>query len=130
MSEPATWIVPSTSCAWAGIWTDFVTPWTVRSPVRVMSDGVPVRAAAGTSTGAVSLKVAVGKASVSRPSRRRRLSRIVLSEARLVMSTLSDASVRVVAVPEVSMVIEPVTLSVRPTASLSAGRLASCSRTR
>ena len=130
MSEPATWIVPSTSCAWAGIWTDFVTPWTVRSPVSVMSDGGAGQGGRGTSTGAVSVNVAVGKASVSRPSRRSRLSRIVLSDAMLVVSTVSDAAVRVVVVPEVSRVIEPVTWSVRPTASLSAGRLASCSRTR
>ena len=92
--------------------------------------GVPVRAAAGTSTGAVSVNVAVGKASVSRPSLRRRLSRLDSSEVRLVVSTVRSAAVRVVVVPSDSTVIEPVTWSVRPTASLSAGRLASCSRTR
>ena len=59
-SEPATETVPLTSCALAGIWTDFVTPWRVRSPVSVTSDGVPVNAAAGTATGWVSLNVAVG----------------------------------------------------------------------
>ena len=59
-SEPATETVPLTSCALAGIWTDLVTPWRVRSPVSVTSDGVPVSAAAGTATGCVSLNVAVG----------------------------------------------------------------------
>ena len=59
MIEPATWIVPSTSWAWAGIWTDLVTPWRVRSPVSVTSDALPARAAAGISTGLVRVKVAV-----------------------------------------------------------------------
>ena len=36
-SEPATETVPLTSCALAGIWTDLVTPWRVRSPVSVTS---------------------------------------------------------------------------------------------
>ena len=60
LSEPATWIVPSTSCAWAGMLTDFLTPWSSRSPTSVISEGVPVRAAAGISTGCVTVNVAVG----------------------------------------------------------------------
>ena len=130
MSEPATWIVPLTSCALAGISTDFVTPWRVRSPVRVTSDAVPASAAAGISTGLVSVKVAVGNWSVWSPSSRMRLSRCDLSEVMEVVSTVSAPAVRVVVEPDDSSVIEPVTWSVRPTASLSAGRLASCSRTR
>ncbi len=114
----------------AGSDTDLVTPWSVRSPFSVTSDAVPVRAAAGTSTGDVRLKVAVGKLSVSSPSLRSRLSRIGLSDAIEVVSTDRAPAVRLVVVPEVPTVIDPVTLSVRPTASLSAGRLASCSRTR
>ena len=79
--RPRDRIVPLTSCAFAGIDTDLVTPWSVRSPVRVTSEGVPLIAAAGTSTGAVRVNVAVGKLSVWRPWWRMRLSRCGLSEA-------------------------------------------------
>ena len=76
----------------------------------------------------VSVKVAVGYWSVWRPSLRIRLSRRDSSEAIVVVSTVSVPLVRVVVVPSVVSSIEPVTWSVRPTASLAAGRLASCSR--
>jgi hypothetical protein len=64
VSEPATWIRPSVSWACAGISTDLVTPWRVRSPRSVRSVGVPLTAAAGISTGWVIVKVAVGNWSV------------------------------------------------------------------
>ena len=91
---------------------------------------VPDRAAAGTSTAWLSVNVAVGKLSVWRPSVRRRLSRRSSSDAIVVVSTVKVPAVRVVVVPSVSSVIEPVTSDVRPTASLSADRVASRSRTR
>ena len=87
VSDPATWTWPSTSWAWAGISTALVTPWRVRSPTRVRSVAVPARAAAGMSTGWVMVNVAVGNASVSRPSLRIRLSRRPSSEAIVVVST-------------------------------------------
>ena len=122
--------MPSASFAWAGIWTDFVTPWRVRSPTSVTSVAVPARAAAGISTGWVSVKVAVAKASVSRPSERSRLSRRSSSDVIVVVSTVMLPSVKVAVVPSDVSVMEPVTSVVRPTASVSASNWASCSRTR
>ena len=46
------------------------------------------------------------------------------------MSTVNDASVRLIAPPAAAIVAAPVIPFVRPTASLSADRLASRSRTR
>ncbi len=127
---PATWTLPSDSCACAGIRTDFVTPCSVRSPTSVTSLAVPASAAAGTATGWVTVNVAVGYCSVCRPSLRRRLSRRDSSDWIVVVSTVKVPAVRFAPSPVFSTVIEPLTSSVRPTASDSAGRLASCSRTR
>ena len=78
----------------------------------------------------MSLKVEVGKLSVWIPSLRRRLSRIWRSLASDVMSTVKSASVTLSAPPLAAIVAVPVIAFVRPTASLSADRLASRSRTR
>ena len=82
------------------------------------------------STGAVIMKVAVGNWSVCRPSLRSRLSRRLSSEVMVVVSTVMVPSVSWAPSPAATTVIEPETSLVRPTASDSAGRLASCSRTR
>jgi hypothetical protein len=81
-------------------------------------------------TGWVSLNVDVGNWSVWIPSFRSRLSRIGRSLWSAVMSTLKLASLTVSALPLPAIVAVPVMASVRPTASLSAERLASRSRTR
>ena len=128
--EPATWIRPSASCAWAGISTARVTPWRVRSPTRTRSVGVPSIAAAAMSTVSVRTNVALGNRSVSRPSVRSRSSRRPSSDAIVVVSTVRDASVSWAPLASPVSVMLPVTSEVRPTASDSAGRLASCSRTR
>ena len=74
--------------------------------------------------------VAVGNASVWSPSERIRLSRRSSSDAMVVVSTVIDPSVSWRASPDATRVIDPLTSLVRPTASDSAGRLASCSVTR
>ena len=78
----------------------------------------------------MSLNVDVGKLSVSMPSRRSRLSRIWRSLASEVMSTVKSAAVTLNEPPLDAIVAVPVIPLVRPTASLSADRLASRSRTR
>lgn len=88
-----------------------MTPWTVRSPAALAVTGSPSAAPAPSSIGAVSVNVAVGNRSVSSASctlssRRRSLVVIVLR------SISNEAAVTVVP----SIVIEPVTSPVRPTA--------------
>ena len=58
--EPVTVTTLPDSRAWIGIWTDFVVPWIVRSPVAVAETTWPSAGTAPRSIGFVSLNVAVG----------------------------------------------------------------------
>ena len=106
--------------------TSFVTPWIVRLPVAVAVTTCPCAGAASNETGDVSSNVAVGNASVSSPIVRIRSSRRDSSLWSCVRSAVTFTVVSVVP----SIVSEPSTADVRPTASDGAGRNPSFSRTR
>ena len=128
-SDPRTWITLPFSWAFAGMSTVFVTPWRVRSPWRVTSTWKPVAAAAGrrrTRQLECRRREAVGLDAALR----RRLSRIWRSLASDIISTLNSAAVTLNPPPLEAIVAVPLIEVVRPTASLSADRLASRSRTR
>jgi hypothetical protein len=124
---PTTSMVLPFQRASTGTSTGRVTPCRVRSPVAVTDTASPAVGGDGSSSGPVSVKVASGKASVSRPRVRMALSRRSSSLSSAWRPAVTSAAVTVVSPSTVRV---PDTSLVRPTASDATDRPAKVSRTR
>ena len=105
-------------------------PWILNTPVTAVWTTPPLSALAGRIIGEESTKVAVGYVALWMPIVWMCASRIASLLLSLSTSTVNAAALAVTTWPDWAKVAVPVMADVRPTASLSAGRNPSFSRTR
>jgi hypothetical protein len=130
VSEPAACSVDPESANSTGSVSRLEAPWMSKTPVTGTWTSAPELALTGNATGLESTNVAVGKRLLSSPISWIFSSRIERSLLSVLTAASNEAAVIVKLPLALVTIAAPVTSEVRPTASLSAGRKASFSRTR